>query len=180
MKLTFTNSSRRHFLERIAIASTVLVASPTILLANNSSKMLRFTVLGEDLALAKIIDKSDKMTLVDDLKLADVIYVSESHQKSQKYIQEVLISGNHLIVEGRGNNDLLIEDCSKSGSLLTIVERSTDVSKMFERADFYQCEIAKFSDYQKVTDTLMFLGQHTKPMEFRIKTEHKPVEIPVS
>jgi hypothetical protein len=180
MKSTFTTSSRRHFLERLAIASTVLVASPTILLANNSSKILRFAVLGEDLALAKIIDKSDKMTLVDDLKLADVIYVSESHQKSQKYIQEVLASGKHLIVESIGNNESLIEYCRKSGSLLTIVERSTDASKLFKRADFYQCEIAKSSDYQKVTDTLIFLGQHSKPMEFRIKTEHKPVEIPVS
>jgi hypothetical protein len=180
MKLTFTNSSRRHFLERIAIASTVLVASPTLLLANNSSKMLRFAVLGQDSVLAGIIDKSDKMNLIDDLKFADVIYVSESHQKSQKYIQEVLDSGKHLIVESIGNNESLIEDCRKSGNLLTIVERSSDASKLFECADFYQCEIAKYPDYQKVIDTLMFLGQHTKPMEFRIKTEHKPVEIPVS
>jgi hypothetical protein len=142
--------------------------------------MLRFAVLGEDIVLAGIIDKSDKMTLMADLKLADVIYVSESHQNSQKYIQEALVSGKHLIVESIGNNDSLIEDCGNSGSLLTIVERSSDALKLFNRADFYQCEIAKSSDYQKVISILMFLGKHTKPLKFKIKTEYHSVKKLVS
>jgi hypothetical protein len=180
MKSTFTNSSRRHFIERLAIASTVLVASPTLLLANNSKTMLRFAVLGQDSVLTGIIDKSDKMTLVDEHTLADVIYVSESHQKSQKYIHKVLASGKHLIVESIGNDESLIEDCRKSGSLLTIVERSSDASKLFACTNFYQCEIAKLSDYQKVISVLTFLEQHTKPLKFKIKTEYHSVKIPVS
>jgi hypothetical protein len=168
MKLNVTNSSRRHFLERIAIASTVLIASPTILLANNSSKMLRFAVLGEDSALAKIINKSDKMTLIDDLKFADVIYVSKPHQKSQKYIQEALASGKHLIVESIGNNESLIEDCRKSGSLLAIVERSEVGIKLFKRVDYYESNLSQSSDFQKVILKLDFLVSNTQNDEFKV------------
>jgi hypothetical protein len=180
MKSTFTNSSRRHFLERIAIASTVLVASPTILLANNSSKMLRFAVLGEDFSLAKIIEKSDEISLVDDHILADIIYVSQSYQKSKKNIQEVLASGKHLIVEDNGNCDLLIENCRESGLLLTIVQRSKEAAKLFENATYYECNNSKTIDFQKVITTLAFLVRNTKPIKFKIKTVEKPVEIPVS
>jgi hypothetical protein len=180
MESTFTNSSRRNFLERLAIASTVLVASPTILFAQNSKQILRFALLGEDSSIADVIDSSDKMCLVDDYTLADVIYVSTTHQKSQKYIQRVLASGKHLIIENNGNSDSLIEDCRKSDSLLTIVERSTGASKLFESANFYECYNSKAIDFQKVITTLVFLEQNTKPIKFRIKTEKNPVEIPVS
>lgn len=168
MKKNFTNFSRRHFLERIAIASTVLVASPTILMANNSSKMLHFAVLGEDLAFKNIVDKSDKMTLIDDLKFADVIYVSENHQKNQKYIQEVLATGKHLIVESIGNDNSLIEDCRKSGSLLAIVERLEGGIKLFKRADYYESNINQSFDFQKVILKLDFLVSNTENDEFKI------------
>jgi hypothetical protein len=168
MKSTFTNSSRRNFIERLAITSTVLVASPTLLLANNSKTMLRFAVLGQDSVLTGIIDKSDKMTLIDDLKLADVIYVSESHQKSQKYIKEVLASGKHLIVESIGNNESLIEDCRKSGSLLAIVERSEVGIKLFKSADYYESNLNQSSDFQKVILKLDFLVSNTQNDEFKV------------
>jgi hypothetical protein len=180
MESTFTNTSRRNFLERIVIASTVLVASPTILLAQNSKQMLRFAVLGEDFPLEKIIEKSDKMSLVDDHLLADVIYVSTTLQNSQKYIQQVLASGKHLIIEDNENSAFLIEVCRKTGSLLTIVERSTDVAKLFENATHYECNNSKTIDFQKVITTLAFLEQNTKPIKFRIKTAEKSVEMTVS
>jgi hypothetical protein len=180
MKSTFTNSSRRNFLERLAIASTVLVASPTILLAQNSKQILRFALLGADSSIAEVIDKSDKMNLVDDYTLADVIYLSKTYKHRQSYIQEILASGKHLIIEDNGNSDSLIEDCKKSGSLLTIVERSTDASKLFESANFYECKDSKVIDFQKVITTLLFLEQNTKPIKFKIKYHQTPVEIPVS
>jgi len=176
MKSNFSIFSRRDFLERIAVVSTVLVASPTLLLANNSSRLLRFVVLGQDLELAKIINKSDKTTLVEDHLLADVFYVSETYQKSHKYFQNALASGKHLIVESIENDDFLIEICRESGSLLTIVERSKDASKLFERADFYQFETSKSTEFQKIIDTLFFLSEHTKPLNFKIKITKKTVE----
>jgi hypothetical protein len=57
----------------------------------------------------------------------------------------------------------------KMAESLTIVERSTDASKLFACANLYQCEIIKSSGYQKVIDALMFLEQHTKPLKFKIK-----------
>jgi hypothetical protein len=180
MESTFINSSRRHFLERFAIASTILVASPTILLANNSAKLLRFAILGEDASLVRVIEKSDKMSLVDEHILADVIYVSANHQKSQKNIQQVLTSGKHLIIEDNVSSDSLIEDCRRSGLLLTIVERSTEASKLFENATYYECEILKVSDFQKVITTITFLERNTKPVKFKVKTKVKLVEIPVA
>ncbi len=180
MESTFTNSSRRNFLERLAIASTILVASPTVLLANNSAKLLRFALLGEDASLAQVIDISDKMSLIDDHTLADVIYLSKTNQHSQSYIQEILASGKHLIIEDNGNRDSLIEDCRKSGLLLTIVERSKDDSTLFENATFYECNNSKTIDFQKVITTLIFLEKNTKPVKFKVKTEGKPVKIPVA
>lgn len=180
MESTFTNSSRRHFLERIAIASTILMASPAFLFGQNSTKKLRVAVLGEDSSLADLIDKSAKMSLVDDHSLADVIYVSQAYQKSQKYIWEVLASGKHLIVESGVNDDSLIENCRKYGLLLTIVERSKETTKLFENATFYECKILKISDFQKVISTLAFLEQNTMPVKLKVKAEGKPVEIPVS
>lgn len=180
MESTFTNSSRRNFLERLAVASTVLVASPTILLAQNSKQLLHFAVLGEDFSLVKIIEKSYEMNLVDDHTLADIIYVSTTHQNSGKYIQQVLASGKHLIIEDNENHDSLIEACRKSGSLLTIVERSTGALKLFESATYYESNNLKVTDFQKVIATLSFLEQNTKPIKFKIKTVEKPAEIPIS
>ena len=180
MKLNFTNSSRRHFLKRIAIASTVIVASPTIVFSQNSSKIVRFAILGDDSLLAGVIDKSDKMTLVEEHILGDVIYVSETYQKSLNSIQEVLISGKYLIVEGNENNDSWIEHCRESGNLLTIVERSTDASKLFENANYYEGKVPKTAYFQKIITMLSFLEQHTKPLKFKIKGAYKPVEKPIS
>jgi hypothetical protein len=146
-------------------------------LANNSAKILRFALLGEDISLADVIEKSDKMSLVDDHILADLIYVSQSYQKSKKNIHEVLTSGKHLIVESGVNDDSLIENCRKSGLLLTIVQRSNDDSKLFENATYYEFNNSKTVDFQMVIATLIFLEQNTKPIKFRIKTVGKPVEI---
>ena len=180
MELTLTNSSRRNFLERLAIASTILVASPTILLAKNSPKALRFAVLGEDASLAKVIDRSDKISLVDDYAVADVIYMSKTNQPSQPSVLEILAAGKHLIIEDNGNRGSLIEDFSKSGHLLIIVERTTDDLRLFENATYFECINSKTFDFQKVITIIDFLERNTKPIKFKIKTVEKPVEIPFS
>ncbi len=180
MKTTFTNSSRRRFLERLAITSTVLVASPTILLANNSSKLLRFAILGEDSSLRNVIEKSDRMMIVEDLKLATVIYVSNLHPKNKDYVQEISNSDKPLIIENHESTGLLIEHCKNLDRLLVIVERSKDDSKLFERADYYENNYLQISDFQKVNELIVFLGQHTKPLKFNIKSEHKPAEMLIS
>lgn len=167
---TFTNDSRRYFLERLIISSAVLVATPNLLLANNSSKMLRISILEEDSELAKIIEKFDKITITKDFKIADVIYIRESHQNSQKYIMEAIALGKHLMIEGHSNNEPLVASCKKVGGLLIIVERSTDDSKLFAKADFYQFETSKSIDYHKILELLSFLSNHTKPMKLKIKT----------
>jgi hypothetical protein len=174
MKLNFTNFSRRNFLERIAIASTILVASPSMVFSQKSSQILRFAVLGEDSVLAGIIDKSDKMTFVDDHTFADVIYVSKAYQKSLNSIQDVLTFGKQLIVADSENNDSWVEYCRKSGNLLTIVERSSETSKLFENANYYEGKVA---DIQKVITIITFFEQHTKPLKFKIIVQQKPVKM---
>ena len=177
MESIFTNNSRRHFLERIAIASTILVVSPAIVFGKKSSQLLRFAVLGDDSVLAGMINNSDNMTLVDNQILTDVIYVSKTYQKSLNSIQEIRISGKQLIVEGSENDDSWVDYCRKSGSLLTIVERSGDASKLFENANYYE---GKTTDFRKVITLISFFERHTKPLNFKIIEPQKPAEMPVS
>lgn len=172
MSVNITRSSRRRFLKQIAITSTCMVASSTILFGQKSVKMLRCTILGENPLLAEAIEKSDTMTTIDDYRLADVIYVSKVYQKNQGNIQEVLASGKHLIIEDHENNNFWIETCRKSGSLLAIVWRSAESSKLFENTNYYECELLKNYDFQKVMVFILFLEQHTKPLKFRIKEQN--------
>ena len=180
MTSTFTHTSRRYFIERLAVASTVLVASPSILLANNSTKLLRFAILGDDFGITDVVKKSDKITIVDDPKFATVIYVSKSNQKSQNYIQGVSILGKHLIIEEHETTELLIENCKKSDNSFSTVERSEASSKLFEKVNYYESTATQDIDNQLVITLLEFLNQHTISLKFKIISEYKPAEIPIS
>jgi hypothetical protein len=164
MKTNFTNDSRRLFLGRIALASTILAVSPTVLLGQTSKKSLQFTVFGNDSMLNEIIEKSAKITLVDTSKLADVIYVKDI---SKIAIQKTLIAGKHLIVERHENSDFIIEKCREMGVLLAIVERSEDDKKLFKSVDYYETNLNQSFDFQKVIIKLDFLVQNTENEKFK-------------
>lgn len=165
MKINFTNNSRRLFLGRIALASTILAVSPTILLGQNSKKILQFAVLGIDLRLAEIIEKSDNLTLVDTCALADVIYIKDI---SEIDIQQAIIAGKHLIIEHHKNSDFVIEKCRKMGVLLSIVERSEDDKKLFKSVNYYESNLSQSFDFQKVIIKLDFLVRNTQNEKFNI------------
>ena len=165
MKPNFTNESRRLFLRRIALASTILSVSPTVLMGQNSRKSLQFAVSSIDSRLAEIIEKSDKITLVSTYSLADVIYVKDI---SEVDIQQALIAGKHLIVERHEDSDFIIEKCRKKGVLLAIVERSEDDKKIFKSVNYYESNLNQSFDFQKVMIKLDFLVQNTQNEKFKI------------
>lgn len=165
MKTNFTNNSRRLFLGHFAIASTILAISPTVLLAQNSKKFLQFAVFSNDIMLTKIIEKSEKTTLVDSYTLADVIYVKDINKIN---IQQTLNAGKHLIVERHENSDFIIEKCRKAGVLLAIVERSEDDKKLFKSVNYYESNLSQSFDFQKVVMKLEFLVSNTENEKFKI------------
>jgi hypothetical protein len=165
MTTTFLYSSRRRFLERFATASAVLAVSPTILLGQDFKKILQIAVLGNDSILSAVVEKSDKMSIINEPKMADVIYVRNCDKIN---LQRALKSGKHLIIERNEHSDSMIINCQESGSLLAIVERSEEGIKLFKSVDYYESNLSQSSDIQKVILKLDFLVSNTQNDEFKV------------
>jgi hypothetical protein len=164
MITTILNSSRRHFLKRLGIASSVLAVSPTVLMGQHSKEILRFALLGDDLILSETIEKSDKMTIINAYKMADVIYVGDCDITS---MQKALITGKHLIIERNKQSDLIIKKCQETGILLAVVERSEGGAKLFNSVDYYESNLSQSFDFQKVMIKLDFLVRNTQTNKFK-------------
>ncbi len=165
MITTILNSSRRHFLERLAFASTVLAVSPTVLMGQVSKKTLRIAVLGNDSMLSAIVEKSDKLTIISEPKMADVIYVRDCDKIN---LQNALMTKKHLIIERNENSDLMIKKCQELGILLAIVERAEKGVKLFKRVDYYETNLKQPVDFQKVMEKLNFLVCNSQNDTFKI------------
>jgi hypothetical protein len=159
------HSSRRHFLERFAIASTVLAVSPTVLMGKDFKKMLSIAVLGNDSILSTMVEESDNMMITHEPKMADVIYVRDSNKIN---LRQALMSRKHLIIERNENSDSMIEKCQELGILLAVVERSEDGMKLFDMVDYYESKLSQSFDLQKVMTKLDFLVRNTQNDKFRI------------
>jgi hypothetical protein len=134
-------------------------------MGQDSKKILRFALLGNDLILSETIEKSDKMTITDTHKMADVIYVGGCEKIN---IQNALKAGKHLIVERNRHSDLIIKKCQEIGILLAIVERSEGGVKLFDSVDYYESNLSQSFDFQKVMIKLDFLVQNTQNGKFNI------------
>jgi hypothetical protein len=165
MITNIVKSSRRNFLERLATASTVLAISPTVLMGQVSNKMLRIAVLGNDSILSAVVEKFDKMSIIDTHKMADVIYVRDGDKIN---LQRALKSGKHLIIERNDHSDSMMKKCQELGVLLAIVERADDGIKLFDRVDYYESNLSQSFDFQKVMTKLDFLVRNTQNDKFRI------------
>lgn len=165
MMTTILNSSRRHFIKRLGIASSVLAVSPIILLGQNNKQMLRFAVFGDNKILSKAIEKTEKITLVDTYKSADVIYIQDFNRIN---LQSSLMAGKHLMVERHENSNSMIEKCQKAGVLLAIVESSEDGVKLFKSVEYYESNLDQTFDFQKVMIKLDFLVNNTQKDKFKI------------
>jgi hypothetical protein len=127
-------------------------------------EILQIAVLGNDSILSAIVEKSDKMTITEDYKMADVIYIKDC---DKIILQRALMSGKHLIIERNEYSDLMIKKCPKLGVLLVIVERSEDGIKMFDKVDYYESKLSQSFDFQKVMINLDFLISNTRNDKFR-------------
>lgn len=165
MITTNLKSSRRSFLERLATASTVLAISPTVLMGQVSNKILQIAVWGNDSILSAVVEKSDKMLIMNELKMADVIYVRDNDKIN---LRRALMSRKHLIIERNEYSDSMIKKCQELGVLLAIVERSEDGIKLFDKVDYYESSLSQSFDFQKVMTKLDFLVRNTQNDKFRI------------
>jgi hypothetical protein len=166
MITTILNSSRRYFLKRLGIASSVLAVSPTVLMGQHSKKTLRFALLGNDLILSETIERSNQIMITNDYKMADVIYVGDC-DKINILKSLISISGKHLIIERNKQSDLIIKKCQETGILLAVVERSEGGVKLFDSVDYYESNLTQSFDFQKVMIKLDFLVRNTQTNKFK-------------
>jgi hypothetical protein len=162
---TVLNSSRRNFFEQLAIASTLLAVSPTTLMGQRAKKMLHIAILGNDSLLSATVDKSDKMVIINDYKMADVIYVKDCDKIN---LQKALMAQKHLIIERNEVGDSMIKKCQELGILLAIVERAETGIKLFSSVNYYESNLNHSFDFDNIIEKLNFLVNNTQNDEFKI------------
>ena len=181
MKSDIYTNSRRDFIQKLALSSTILVFLPQISFGKSNLKGLKIgttNIISDKAQAFQHLLSSQKLAHLSEIKAnqnIDIIYISNFNKQSLEVIKNAADNNIYVMIE-RPKNGLFLENevrhiCESAGVMLAIVDDAmfdNQNQKAFYKTVLYESAFTPNNNLQRSLDFIKLLNLLTKNNNFHI------------